>query len=81
MDDKSGGFFDPASLEVMGFDPTELRIIRLMCLDTDNDDIADQLKISNGTLKRYRQGIMDKAGVKTHAGLVFWAVKEGLVRG
>lgn len=77
----SGGFFDPNSQDVMGFDPTELRIIRLMCLDTDNSDIAEQLNISNGTLKRYRQAIMDKAGVKTHAGLVFWAVKEGLVRG
>jgi DNA-binding NarL/FixJ family response regulator len=76
----SGGFFDPDCQDVMGFNPTELRIIRLMCLDTDNDDIIAQLNISNGTLKRYRQAIMDKAGVKTHAGLVFWAVKEGLVR-
>ena len=64
----------------MGFDPSELRIICLMCLDTDNADIAAQLNISNGTLKRYRAPIMIKAGVKTYAGLVFWAVKEGLVR-
>lgn len=76
----SGGFFDPDGQDVMGFNPTELRIIHLMCLDTDNDEILTQLNISNGTLKRYRQAIMDKAGVKTHAGLVFWAVKEGLVR-
>lgn len=76
----SGGFYDPDAAEVMGFDPTELRIIRLMCADTDNADIAAELKISNITLKRYRAAIMEKAGVKTHAGLVFWAVKEGLVR-
>ena len=76
----SGGFFDPASLEVMGFDPTELRIIRLMCEDTDSADIATELNISTRSLMRYRTAIMEKAGVKTHAGLVFWAVKEGLVR-
>ncbi len=46
----SGGFFDPDGAEVMGFDPTELRIIRLMCEDTDNADIAEELKISNITV-------------------------------
>lgn len=76
----SGGFFDPASLEVMGFDPTELRIIRLMCQDTDSADIATELNISARSLMRYRTAIMEKAGVKTHTGLVFWAVKEGVVR-
>jgi hypothetical protein len=45
----------------MGFNPTELRIIRLMCLETDNADIAALLKISNGTLKRYRAAIMAKS--------------------
>jgi len=65
---------------VMGFDPTELRIIRLMCQDTDSADIATELNISARSLMRYRTAIMAKAGVKTHAGLVFWAVKEGVLR-
>ena len=76
----SGGFFDPDAAEVMGFDPTELRIIRLMCQDTDTADIATELNISMRSLMRYRTAILEKAGVKTHTGLVFWAVKEGLVR-
>jgi len=51
-----------------------------MCQDTDSADIATELNISARSLMRYRTAIMAKAGVKTHAGLVFWAVKEGVLR-
>lgn len=73
--------FDPDGAEVMGFYPTRrLRIICLMCQDTDTADIATELNISMPSLLCYRAAILEKAGVKTHTGLVFWAVKEGLVR-
>lgn len=77
----SNGLYDPATGVTAEFNPTELRIIRFMCEDVDSKEMAEKLHISPITLKRYRQQIMEKAGVKSPAALIYYAMKRGWVRG
>ncbi len=57
----------------------EKEILKLLCHEKTNKEIADDLTISIRTVEGHRQSIMNKTGVKNLAGMVMYAVKKKLL--
>ncbi|MEO1408224.1 MAG: response regulator transcription factor [Bacteroidota bacterium] len=57
----------------------EKEIIRLVAQEYTSREIAEQLYLSYHTVERHRKNILAKLGVKNVAGLVRYALKNGLV--
>ncbi len=71
-------------LESFNCDPVilserENEIIVLIAEGNTNNQIAEQLFLSNHTITTHRKNIMSKLGVKNTAGIVMYAVKTNLV--
>lgn len=69
------------SLGCDGFPVTEreIDIIRGIAEGLSNKLIADKLKLSTHTVNTHRKNIMNKLGVNNTAGVVMFAVKNGLL--
>ena len=61
------------------FSEKELRIIELLCKEYSSKQIAPEVGLTEYTVEAYRKKIMVKMGVQNIAGLVVWAVKNGMV--
>lgn len=59
----------------------EKEVIGLICQELSSKEIAEQLFISNKTVETHRKNIREKIGVKNTAGLVIFAMQNGLVPG
>ncbi len=57
----------------------ELEIVPLICRGLSNQEIADQLFISKRTVDKHRANILEKTGSRNTAGMVVWAIKNGVV--
>jgi DNA-binding NarL/FixJ family response regulator len=55
----------------------EISIIKLICLEHTNQEIADELFLSKRTVEGHRQRILEKIGAKNTAGLVVYALANG----
>ena len=58
----------------------EREIVRLICFEYSNKQIAAELTISDKTVENHRSRIFRKIGVNNLAGLVRWAVNNGYDR-
>lgn len=70
---------DAFSCEPVSLSERENEIITLIAEGLTNQQIADQLFLSNHTINTHRKNIMAKLGVKNTAGIVMYAVKTNLV--
>lgn len=70
---------DALSCEPVSLSERENEIITLIAEGFTNQQIADQLFLSNHTINTHRKNIMSKLGVKNTAGIVMYAVKTNLV--
>jgi DNA-binding NarL/FixJ family response regulator len=52
----------------------EIDVLKLICLEQTNQEIADKLFISKRTVESHRQRILDKTGAKNTVGLVIYAI-------
>jgi DNA-binding NarL/FixJ family response regulator len=57
----------------------EVEILKLICKEYTNKEIANELCLSVRTIDTYRTKIFEKAKVKNAVGLVFFAIKYGLI--
>lgn len=57
----------------------EVQIIRLIASEYTTNEIANSLAISTHTVDTHRKNIVSKLGVKNYAGLVKFAIENGLV--
>ena len=57
----------------------EVEIIKLICDQLTNDEISKMLFLSKRTIDNHRQNILNKLGMRNTAGLVRFAVENGLV--
>lgn len=57
----------------------EIEIIKLICDQLTNEEISKQLFLSKRTIDNHRQNILNKLGMANTAGLVRFAVENGLV--
>lgn len=58
------------------FAPRLLRVMDLIHLGRKNREIAEEMQITESTVKKYVQQAMDKTGTRTRAGLAVWFYKE-----
>lgn len=59
--------------------PREIEVLRGVVAGKLNKEIADELQISFQTVLSHRKNITAKLGIKTVAGLTFYAISSGLV--
>jgi two-component system response regulator NreC len=57
----------------------ELEIMKLVCKEYSNAEIAEKLFLSIGTVETHRKRIIAKLGVNNTVGLVKFAIRNGLV--
>ena len=57
----------------------EVEIIKLICDQLTNEEISKMLFLSKRTIDNHRQNILNKLGMNNTAGLVRFAVENGLV--
>jgi DNA-binding NarL/FixJ family response regulator len=57
----------------------EIRILKLMCEEKTTKEIADIVDISPRTVEAIRDKLKTKTGAKSMAGLVMYAVKNGIL--
>jgi DNA-binding NarL/FixJ family response regulator len=57
----------------------EVEVLKLICDELTTPEIAEKLFLSPRTVETYRKTLFEKTGVKNMAGLVMWAVRNGLV--
>lgn len=57
----------------------EIEILQLICREHSNQEIAEQLFLSVGTVDTHRKNIIQKLGVNNTVGLVRYAFKNGLI--
>jgi DNA-binding NarL/FixJ family response regulator len=62
------------------FNKRERDIIRMVCEERANKDIAEALNISIRTVEGYREKIQVKMQVKNTAGIVVYAIKNGIYK-
>ena len=56
----------------------EEKILKLICQQKTNEQIAQQLNLSRNTVNTYRTRMIEKLQVKNTVGLVLYAIKSGL---
>ena len=59
----------------------EIEVLRLIAEEYSNPEIAEKLFISIRTVDTHRRNLLEKLDVKNTAGLVKYAIKQGLVKG
>ncbi len=88
-----GKFFDPKLIEsvfeankanssfsqIDQLTSRELEVIKQICEESTTSEIAESLFISPHTVESHRSNIFSKLGLRNTAGLVKWAIKNGVV--
>ena len=54
----------------------EINVMRLVCQEFSNKEIASQLKLSVRTIEGYREKIQEKINARNTAGIVVYAIKN-----
>ncbi|MBS1526959.1 MAG: response regulator transcription factor [Bacteroidetes bacterium] len=57
----------------------EIEILRLVCQEYSNQEIADKIFLSVRTVEGYRARLFEKTGSKNLVGLVIFAIKKGII--
>lgn len=68
-----------SSSSAIDFTKRELDVIKLIADGYTNKEVGDKLFISHRTVDTHRTNIMKKVGVNNVAGLISYAIKNGLV--
>jgi DNA-binding NarL/FixJ family response regulator len=61
------------------FTERELQVLHLICEEKTNTEIGQSIFLSPRSVEGIRQRLIEKAGVRNTAGLVIFAVKNGIV--
>ncbi|WP_419801174.1 response regulator [Mucilaginibacter sp.] len=57
----------------------EIEVLKLICQEKQNTEIADKLFLSVRTVEGYRTRLFEKTGCKNIVGLVIYAIKKGVI--
>ncbi|HVW95659.1 MAG TPA: response regulator transcription factor [Mucilaginibacter sp.] len=61
------------------FNEREIEVLRLVCQEHSNQEIADKICLSVRTVEGYRARLFEKTRSKNLVGLVIFAIKTGLI--
>jgi DNA-binding NarL/FixJ family response regulator len=64
----------------INFSKRETEVLVAICNQKTNDEIADELFLSPSSVKKYRCSLLEKTKSKTSAGLILYAVKNGIYK-
>jgi DNA-binding NarL/FixJ family response regulator len=70
---------DIAGPQDVNLSEKEIRVLKLMCEEKTTKEIADIVEISPRTVEAIRDKLKTKTGAKSMAGLVMYAVKNGII--
>ena len=62
------------------FTDRETEVIHLICKEYSNTEISDELCLSIRTIEGYRKKIQEKMMVRNTAGIVVYAIKNGIYK-
>ena len=68
-----------AALSLAEFNEREIEVLRLVCQEFSNQEIADKIFLSVRTVEGYRARLFEKTRSKNLVGLVIFAVKTGII--
>jgi len=71
--------FIPSLNHEIQIKPKEKQVIKLLCMECTAQEIAEKMKISPRTVESIKDRLMERFGVKNSVGLVFFAMKNGLI--
>lgn len=57
----------------------EIEVLKLVCQEYSNQEIADKIFLSVRTVEGYRARLFEKTGSKNLVGLVIFAIKKGII--
>lgn len=69
----------PAAVHTHTLSPREHEVLLLLAQEQTNLQIAEQLRVSQATVKNHLNSIYSKLGTRTRAGAVLWASNAGLL--
>lgn len=58
----------------------ETEVLQSICNQKTNDEIAKELFLSSSSVKKYRCNLLEKTKSKTSAGLILFAIKNGIYK-
>jgi DNA-binding NarL/FixJ family response regulator len=73
------GNIKPSFNQNIEFSERELEVLKLICEEKTAAEIGKELFISARTVEGHRTKLIEKVGVKNTAGLVMFAIKNGIV--
>lgn len=69
----------PKFAAVVQLTTREQEILTLICQQKTAQEIAEQLFITKRTVEGHKNNLLSKLGIKNTAGLIIYAIKEGLI--
>lgn len=66
--------------DALEFTDKELKVLKLICKEYTNNEIAEALDLSPKTIEGYKSRLLEKTGAKTSVGLALFAVRNGIIR-
>lgn len=67
------------TLSLADFSEREIEVLRLVCQECSNQEIADKIFLSVRTVEGYRARLFEKTRSKNLVGLVIFALKTGII--
>ncbi len=74
-----GSYPDGAGQLQVDMNDREIEVLRLVCQEHSNQEIADKIFLSVRTVEGYRARLFEKTGSKNLVGLVIFAIKKGII--
>jgi DNA-binding NarL/FixJ family response regulator len=68
-----------AAHSIADFNEREIEVLRLVCQECSNQEIADKICLSIRTVEGYRARLFEKTRSKNLVGLVIFAIKTGII--
>jgi DNA-binding NarL/FixJ family response regulator len=68
-----------AAMSLADFNEREIEVLRLVCQEYSNQEIADKICLSVRTVEGYRARLFEKTRSKNLVGLVIFSVKTGII--
>lgn len=65
---------------IAALSPQETRVFWMMLEDRTMKSIACELQLSPKTIDTYKAGILRKLDLDSRIGLLFWAIRAGLIK-
>lgn len=73
------GSYNEAPGQNVDLNDREIEILKLVCQEYSNQEIADKIFLSVRTVEGYRARLFEKTGSKNLVGLVIFAIKKGII--